>query len=71
MKILSSVEHKRRYFEKNVGRPHWLIDLVGYGRKQNTREVNGYQLFDVWSRVCSAEERKALQVWNNLRMSKW
>jgi len=46
------------------------IDLVGYGRKQNTREVNGYQLFDVWSRVCSAEERKALQVWNNLRMSK-
>ncbi len=65
--IIKQLMVKRRYFEE----PNLLpIDL--HSKEGNTMEVNGEQVwfFKISSFVFSIR-KKRIQVWNDMRVSKW
>jgi len=62
---------KNRYFLKGYKQLFGTIDF--HSRKKNTMEVNGAKVpivFKISSFVFS-KRKKLIQVWNNLRVSKW
>ncbi len=68
-KFISYVEHKRRYFDEFWRAKRLLVPIDFHSRERNT--MDGLPVFFQISSFMFNTRKKLIQVWNDMRVSKW